>query len=357
MMNDFAKVLNSPWLMAPAELEAMLRQLASATPEAITAAVSAYREPQLTVVGDVAVIECNGPITDRCTWFSMYYGSATIEGMQAQFRAALNDPAIKTIVFRVRTPGGTISMVPEFADEIFAARDLKTIIAVSDDCIASAGTWLFRNCSKVIVPKSGQIGSIGTYFLHQDVSAMLEKIGIKLTFIFAGENKVEGNPYEALSDKAREHFQEQADMIFGWFNTSVARAAGVSVKDVLANFGQGRMFYGQTAVKIGLADQVGTFDSVIGRLQGRKRTGIAAFIDQPAPSAEIMDPAPPQEPVAAKGDDEEGVEPDQDGNCEEGYETRDGMCYPIERDAKAEAAATEAVEDDDEEALLMSVRR
>ncbi|MGE3840058.1 MAG: S49 family peptidase [Vicinamibacterales bacterium] len=358
MMKDFAKILNAQWLIDPAHLRPLMERLASATPEAIAAAVAAYREPQLTVVGDVAVIECSGPITHRCSWFSMYYGSATIEGMQAQFRAALNDPAVKTIVFRVDTPGGTIDMVPEFADEIYAAREIKNIIAVSDTMIASAGTWLFRNCSKVIVPRSGQIGSIGTYFLHQDVSKMLEEWGVKLTFIYAGENKVEGNSYEALSDTARAHFQEKADMIFGWFNASVARGAGVTTKVVLDTFGQGRMFYGQTAAKLGLADQVGTYDSVIGRLQGRKRMGISAAVE-PAPlAAEAIPEAPaaPASPAAATQPSADVVEPDEDGHCPEGYEKRDGQCHPVETDdAEATAAATDARAAADRDAVNIAI--
>jgi len=347
MMKDFAKILNAQWLIDPAHLRPLMERLASATPEAIAAAVAAYREPQLTVVGDVAVIECSGPITHRCSWFSMYYGSATIEGMQAQFRAALNDPAIKTIVFRVDTPGGTVDMVPEFAAEIFAARELKNIVAVSDTMIASAGTWLFRQCSKVIVPKSGQIGSIGTYFLHQDISGMLEQWGIKLTFIYAGENKVEGNSYEKLSESAHAHFQEHADLIFGWFNADVAKGSGVTTKVVLDTFGQGRMFYGQTAVKLGLADQVGTFDSIIGRLQGRKRTSlVASAVGMSSQSAtEMEEPVAPAaaepEPIAAAAADDDGVDPDSEGNCADGYEKRDGKCYPVETD-DAEASAAQA---------------
>lgn len=353
-MKDFAKILNSRWMIDAKHLHPLMTRLAGATPEAVAAAVAAYREPQLTVVGDIAVIECNGPITHRCSWFSMWYGSPTIESMQAQFRMALQDPAIKTIVFRVDSPGGTVDMVPEFAAEIFAARGIKTIIAVSDTMIASAATWLFRQCDKVIVPRSGVIGSIGAYMLHQDVSKMLDEWGIKMTFIYAGEHKVEGNPYEALTDEARAHFQSEIDQLFGWFNADMARACDVTTKVVLDTFGQGRMFYGQAAVKLGLANQVGTFDAVIGRLQGRKRTSVSAFLDTPSrASADILDPIHSE---AKKADD--GVDPNDDGNCAEGYEKRDdGLCYPVdEEDAKKAAAPSTEIVADDEEALLASLR-
>jgi len=333
-MKDFAKILGSRWLIDPIHLRPLMERVATATPEAVAAAVAAYHDPQPKVIGDIALIECSGPITHRCSWFSMWYGSSTIESMQAQLRSALQDPAVKTIVWRVDSPGGVIDMVPEFADELFAAREIKPMIAVSDTMIASAASWLFMQCNQVIVPKSGSIGSIGTYMLHEDISQMLEEWGIKLTFIYAGEHKVEGNPYEPLSDEARAHFQSEANLIFGWFNAAVARGRDVTTKVVLDTFGQGRMFYGQTAVKLGMADKVGTFDSIIGRLQGRKRAGAQAFVIGGKVEGAAL-------ALAAK----KAVDPDEDGNCPDGYEKRDGMCHWIEPDdedteAKAEATAT-----------------
>lgn len=344
-MKDFAKILSSRWLMDPAHLRPLMERIAAATPEAVAAAVQAYRDPQPKVIGDIAVIECSGPITGRNSWFSMWYGCSTIESMQTQFRIALADPNIKTIVFRVETPGGTIDLVPEFADEIFAAREVKNIIAVSDTMIASAGIWLFSQCTQIYVPRSGQIGSVGAYCLHQDVSKMLEDWGIKMTFIYAGENKVEGNSYEPLSDSAKAHFQEEIDQIFGWFNAAMARGRGVSTKDVLDNFGQGRMFYGQAAVKLGMADKVGTFDAVMSKLLGRKRAGVSASIE----SVTLTDTegnampeasAAATSALAAKADDnDEGVDPNEDGTCEDGYELRDGKCYPVDEAKAATRAA------------------
>jgi ClpP class serine protease len=202
---------------------------------------------------------------------------------------------------------------------------------------------------------------------------MLEEWGIKLTFIYAGEHKVEGNAYEPLSDEAREYFQTEINQIFGWFNTDIAKACDVTTKVVLDTFGQGRMFYGQAATKIGLANQVGTYDAVIGRLQGRKRTAVSASVVAAGsevtcpdcngsglkPERAMGDPqgqekcetcngagkAPKAQtqpaPVAADESDE-GVEPDSNGNCAEGYEKRDGKCYPAKKDDETEATRAAA---------------
>lgn len=340
-MKDFAKLLSSKWMIDANHLHTLMARVAAATPEAVAAAVAAYRDPQPTIVGDIAVIECSGPITHRSSYFSMWYGSSTIEGMRAQFRAALNDPAVKTIVFRVDSPGGVIDMVPEFADEIFASRDIKPSIAVADSMIASAAAWLFFQCGQVYVPKSGQIGSIGTYMLHQDISKMLADWGIKMTFIYAGEHKVEGNPYEALSEDAHAQFQSEADEICGWFNAATALGRGVTTKVVLDSFGQGRMFYGQAAVKTGLADKVGSFDALIGKLQGgKRRVGVSAatFLTETTRPASAGTADAPAVGASVDAASTEEVEPDDDGNCPDGYEKRDGMCYRV-GDEEPEASA------------------
>lgn len=345
-MKDFAKILSSKWLIDPTYVHPMFDRIRSATPGAIEAAIQAYRDPQPQIVGDIAVINCSGPITHRCSAFSMWYGSATIEGMQQQFRMALQDPAIKTIVFRVDSPGGVVDMVPEFAEEIFAARDIKPVIAVADTMIASAATWLFTGASSVIVPKSGQIGSIGVYLAHFDYSKMLEDVGIKVTFVYAGEHKIDGNPYQELSESAKSQFQSEVDDIFKDFNATVARNRGVTKQQVLETFGQGLMFNGQKAVKIGLADKVSTFDAVVGKLQGRKRGGVqaaetVATTDGLGNTGTLTTSAGGNTTsiTASFEAAKKTVEPDEDGNCPEGYEKRDGQCHPVEKDEEKEARA------------------
>lgn len=281
MMNDFAKVLTgSRWLMAPKNFRAMVERCAVATPEAITAAAAAFAQrPQTaTMVGDVAVINCCGPITYRNSYFSMWYGSSTIEGMQAQFRQALIDPAVRAIVFRVDTPGGTVEMVPEFADELFAARGQKPIHAAADTMMCSAGYWVFSQTDMIYAPRSsGAIGSVGAYLQHEEISGLLEKMGVKVTLISYGENKTEANEYEPLSETAEAYLQAEVNEVGVEFDTYVARGRGITRAVVSETFGQGRVFSGAKALKLGMVDKLATFDQVLAKLTATKRrTGVQA---------------------------------------------------------------------------------
>lgn len=241
---------------------------ALSSPEAVRAAVQAYAERPVAaqMVGDMAVIDMCGPITYKSAWISYYFGGAAISDLQQQFRLALNDPGVKTIAFRIDSPGGCIDMASEFADEIFAARGKKPIIAVADTMIASCAYWLASQADTIYATQSAQLGAIGVFVQHEDLSEMLKKAGITITLIAHGENKVDGSPYEPLSDTARADLKANVDEIGGWFDAAVARGRGVDVPTVLKTFGQGKVFRGAKAIKLGLADKAGTFGQVLGKL-------------------------------------------------------------------------------------------
>ncbi len=251
------------WL---AQAKAKAAALSSA--ESVKAAVQAYTDrpiaPQM--VGDLAVIDICGPITYKSGWFSYYFGGAAISDLQQQFRLALNDPAVKTIAFRIDSPGGCIDMASEFADEIFAGRGKKPIVAVADTMICSCAYWLASQADTIYATQSAQLGAIGVFCEHDDVSEMLKKAGVTITLIAHGDNKVDGNPYEPLSETARAELKASVDEIGGWFDAAVARGRGVDVATVLKTFGQGKVFRGAKAIKLGLADKAGTVGQVIGKL-------------------------------------------------------------------------------------------
>lgn len=89
---------------------------------------------------------------------------------------------------------------------------------------------------------------------------------MKVTFIHAGEHKVEGNAYEPLDDEAKAFFQSRVDDYYGMFVDAVARGRGVSPATVRRDFGQGRVYGGREAVQLGMADRIETLDAVVDRL-------------------------------------------------------------------------------------------
>jgi capsid assembly protease len=263
-----AAVASNKWAILPAKLAAITSFLnaradgVEASDEEIRAAV-AMQHGDTPSANGVAVIPVYGVIAQRASMFDDISGGTSCEAISKALNAALADESVGSIVFDVDSPGGTVTGVPELAAEIYAARGKKPIIAVANGMAASAAYWIASAADKIVVTPSGEVGSIGVYTAHHDVSAMMEKEGVKITFIQAGKHKTEGNPYEPLSDEAKADIQDGVDKFYGMFTRGVAGGRGVSPEKVLSDFGQGRMLLAEDAVAAGMADEVATLDQVL----------------------------------------------------------------------------------------------
>lgn len=222
--------------------------------------------------GTVAVIPIHGMITHRGSIFSFFMGGTSTEGLTQQVREAANDPNVSAIVLDIDSPGGDVDGVDELAAEIYAARKMKPITAVANCLCASAAYYLASQASEVYASPSSLTGSVGVYTVHEDDSEMLDQVGIKLTVIKFGENKAEGNPYEPLSASARAHLQEMIDAAGEQFEKAVARGRGLKQEEVHKKFGQGRVFGADKAVRLGMADKVGTLDDALAKHGARRVT-------------------------------------------------------------------------------------
>jgi signal peptide peptidase SppA len=225
--------------------------------------------------GGVAVLPVYGVLTHRGHSAQQVSTSlASTEIITSQVRALVRDPGVAAVVMDFDSPGGSVLGVQELGDAIYALRGEKPIVGVANATAASGAYWAISQCDEVVVTPSGWVGSIGVLRSHRDLSAALEKAGVKEEYIFAGANKAEGNPTGPMSDATRAHFQAQTDAYYAMFTKAVARGRGAGLDQVRSEaWGQGRMVLAADAVKVGLADRVDTFENTLARLgkpQGRR---------------------------------------------------------------------------------------
>jgi ClpP class serine protease len=141
----------------------------------------------------------------------------------------------------------------------------------------AAAYWIASAADELVVTPSGQVGSIGVFAAHEDISKAAEMQGVKVTLISAGQYKTEGNPFEPLSAEARAAMQKDVNTFGDMFVNAVARNRGVGAYSVKAGFGQGRMVMAQDAVKASMADRVATLDETLARLLNvRRGKGLSA---------------------------------------------------------------------------------
>lgn len=221
--------------------------------------------------GGIAVLPLYGVVTQRGNMADDISGpgSCSTQQFTQSLRAALADPSVGQILIDIDSPGGSVYGVPELADEIFNARGQKPIIGVANSLAASAAYWIGSACSELYCTPGGEVGSIGVYTAHTDMSQALAEDGVTVSLISAGKYKTEGNPYQPLDEEARAAIQASVDGYYAMFTKAVSRGrgAGVSIAQVRDGMGQGRCLMATDALAANMVDGVMTFDDVVLKMQ------------------------------------------------------------------------------------------
>lgn len=271
-------VSETPWAILPSKLveirEMFWRKVngIELTQEQIEAITAAAQRPKVPSQGKVAVIPISGVIAPHADLMTEMSGGTSIDGFLSNFRMAMADPSVSSIVLDIESPGGSVELIQEAGDEIRAARSKKNVVAVANAFAASAAYWLMSQASEAVVTPSGQVGSIGAVAIHQDVSQALADEGIKPTIITSSPYKAESSPFAPLSDEAKQALQENVDAYGAAFIQAVAKGRGVSASTVEKTYGQGRMVRAEPALAAGMVDRIASFDQVISGLLGGKPT-------------------------------------------------------------------------------------
>lgn len=203
------------------------------------------------LVDGVAVVPIHGVLVHGYCWG---WGETEYGSIADIMVAALDDPEVKAIALHVNSPGGEVAGCFDLADAIFGLRGEKPMWAILDEYAFSAAYALASAADKIIVPRTGGSGSIGIITMHIDVTAMLEKFGVKVTTIQFGARKSDSYPTTPLSDVARERFQADVDEMGAMFVDLVARNRGLAASKVRAT--EAGCFLGAAGVAEGLADEV-----------------------------------------------------------------------------------------------------
>jgi len=259
-MPDALELLTqSPLAMAPKYLGYMLAVLQGRT-EALPPRVPQLRGQRLAgtaVIDGIAVVPLVGPILHRADMFDAF-GAVSANSVRATIGAAIEDPGVEGVLLVVDSPGGQVAGIADVADALYGARGRKPMLAVADEGIFSGAYWLASAIGPIALPRTGSVGSIGALIVHQDVSDMLNQLGVKITVIKSGDRKAMFSPFQPLSEDARAELQTEVNRIADLFMNAVAEYRGLST-DLLASY-QGGTFEGPGAVAAGLADDVNTVE-------------------------------------------------------------------------------------------------
>lgn len=208
------------------------------------------------VVDGIAVIEITGVLIHRGAWIGKSSGQTSYEGISAQIEAAASDPDIRGVALEIDSFGGEVAGVFDLADRIRALRTRKPVWAFVTEHAFSAGYALASQASRILVPRTGALGSIGVVVLHTDMSGKLAQDGIAVSLIHSGSHKVDANPYAPLPPDVRAEIQREIDVLRFLFAETVASGRGSKCDAKAALATEAASYRGAEAVTAGLADEV-----------------------------------------------------------------------------------------------------
>lgn len=229
--------------------------------------------------GLVAVIPLRGVIVRRASWLSEALGAVVLPEFVARVRSAAADPAVKTIVLLVDSPGGEAGGLEEAATVVWQVARSKPIVAVVEGMAASAAYWLAAQASEVIATASSLTGSIGVYCEHVSVAGAEQAAGLAVTLISSAPKKTDGHPSTPLSDRARADIQEIVDAVDAAFVSAVARGRGTTPARVRAEFGEGGLVLAPAALRVGMVDAVAPVEGALARAASGRVPVRAAALD------------------------------------------------------------------------------
>lgn len=186
----------------------------------------------------------------------------------SQVEAAMTDSDVHAVVLGFDSPGGEAQGAFELADRLMSLRGKKPLVAIADGMAASAAYLAASAADQVVITSTGYAGSIGVVMRHANFSRALIADGVDVEHFYAGAHKVDGNPYEPLTPSARVDMQAEVDKLYEMFIASVSRQRGIDPEAVRQT--QARVYRGEVAVSMRLADRLGTTDQVITELAAQR---------------------------------------------------------------------------------------
>ncbi len=294
-----AWALSTPWAMRPDSMAAYAMVLAAhyGTPGALAAAVSDFKassEPQAAAPsasrrsGSIAVVSVTGPIVEWPSQIDMCEGGTSTRAISRAMEEHEADDSVSGIVLAFSTPGGSVYGVQEAGDTINRVKGRKPVYGVAQSLAASAGYWLLSQCTEAYCSPGGEVGSIGVYSGHEDISKALEMQGVKIELFSAGKYKTEGHPFGPMDEEGKAYQQQRAQDYYGAFTRAVAKGRGVPVDAVRSGMGEGRVLGAEAALAEKMIDGIDNLEGVIGRLQRATRAARPARLASARNDMEFM---------------------------------------------------------------------
>jgi signal peptide peptidase SppA len=308
------RVFGTPLLIARGKLDVILGVLVPRLSGGTLLPREGVAQPAEQVAlmpGAIAVVSVVGTLVARSSYLHAESGLLSYGAIGDAVESAFADASVRGVILDIDSSGGEVGGLFDLVSRIAALKRAgdKPVWAVANEDALSAAYAIACAADRIYVTQTGEVGSIGVVAAHVDESGADAQAGLSWSFIFAGQEKVDGNGHEPLSARARSSIQADVDRLYGQFCELVSANRRLSVEAVRAT--QAATFRGELAIRAGLADRLGTLDLALSEMAAdldavpsstppiylpQRSTSMST---EPGPEVLTNPPTPENDPAAA----------------------------------------------------------
>ena len=213
--------------------------------------------------GSTAIIPVHGTMLKYGTMCS--YGTTEIAEV---VREAADSKNISSIVLDMDSGGGSVDAIAPMLDVVRHAQGKQKAVVAYCDLCASAAYYVACACNEIVAGNevSAELGSIGVMMSFMDYAKYYENLGVKQHTIYSNLSDYKNLPFEAAKRGDYKAIRdEELDPLARDFQEAVKQGRGARLQLETEGLLRGRMFYAKEAVRVGLADRIGTLEQATAR--------------------------------------------------------------------------------------------
>lgn len=191
-------------------------------------------------------------------------GNASASNIIKALDKAYDEPMTTGVILKINSPGGSPVQAGMIYDEIWRLRKThpdKPLYVVVEELCASGGYYIAAAADRIYVDKASIVGSIGVMINGFGVTGLMDKLGIERRLLTAGEYKGFLDPFSPQTPQQIQYAQSMLNQIHQQFIDAVRTGRGDRLKENSEIY-SGLVFLGPEAIRLGLADELGTVESV-----------------------------------------------------------------------------------------------
>ena len=211
----------------------------------------------------IAIVYAEGEIMQQVI-SSPYSGNfpCISEKINDDLRKLADNKDVKAVVLRINSPGGSAYTSEQIWKQVYELKKKKPVVVSMGSVAASGGYYIASGASKIIAEPNTLTGSIGIFGMFPNTAGLFNKLALTTDIVKTNRYADFGDPARPMTDDEKALIQGYIERGYDTFLTRCSEGRGVSKADI-DSIGQGRVWTGEQALKIGLVDELGGIERAV----------------------------------------------------------------------------------------------